>query len=203
MLNITISSRNLAAFASCIFYKIFKSYSFLFFLIFIGINSSFGQGQFGGKVAILDGAGNTTWYNMTSQTCDGAGTGNLTNGNINATTTYLGDRMFIGGNVLTFGYGSSGDRGELRWSYYVVGGTQSYNSYFQLPYANNTVCGGGSNKKYEYVPNINNNLVQATATGSYRLDVDLRGNNNGVIHNVYTSGNYIAFNVLALGNPTS
>ena len=117
--------------------KLFQKMLFIFLMNIIGY-ASFGQGQFGGKVSILDNSGITTWYNTNSQTCDGAGTGNLSSGNITmATPTYLGDKLYIGGNVLTFGFGASGDIGQLRWQFYPVGGTApGYNAYFTLPFNN-------------------------------------------------------------------
>ena len=82
------------------FYTCKKS---IFTIVFL-LASLFGfsQGQFGGKVAVLEPSG-TTWYNTTSQACDGAGTGNLSSANITASTTlYQGDKIYLGGNVLTF-----------------------------------------------------------------------------------------------------
>ncbi len=72
--------------------------------------SVMGQGVFGGKVAVMDAGNTTIWYNMNSESCDGAGTGNLsTASGITTLNAYLGDRYFMGGNVLTWGFGSSGN----------------------------------------------------------------------------------------------
>ena len=179
----------------------------LFFLVFlinlVGFTSN-AQGQFGGKVAVMNGANTTTWYNTNSQTCDGSGVGNLSTGNPTAISAYVGDKFYLGGNVLTFSFGSTNDKGELNYRYYLVGsGAPSWSGWITLPYANNTVCGGGVNKKYEFVPVSGTNTMQTTAAGSYRLDVDLRGDNNGSISSVYSSGNYIPFTVSALNTPSS
>ena len=81
----------------------------------------FAQGQFGGKVAVLQGTtGVTTWFNTNDQACDGAGTGNLSSGNTSAYTAYLGDKFYMGGNTLTFGFPASNDGSFLQWRYYVV-----------------------------------------------------------------------------------
>ena len=189
-----------------------KHFAFLQFLkfttvicFFLPAQFTFGQGVFGGKVAVLNGAGSTTYYNTNAQVCDGAGTGNLSTGNATAISAFLGDKFYIGGNVLTFGFGSSGDIGQIRYRYYEVGTTApAYpGSYITLPYANNTVCGGGSNKKYELIPVSGTNTIQATATGNYRLDADLRGNNGGPTFTQFTSGNYIPFTVSALNDPSA
>jgi len=199
----TIKFSDFVSTAKCTISENLKWFLLFLSMLVAGISTSYSQGQFGGKVAVMDGLGNQTWYNMTSQTCDGTGTGNLSSGNPSAVSCYLGDKFYLGGNVLTYGFGSSGDKGELRYNYYAVGGSGTYSNFITLSYANNTVCGGGSNKKYELIPVSGTNVVQATGTGNYRLDVDLRGNNNGSIYSVYTSGNYIPFTVNALGNPTS
>ncbi|MCX6171639.1 MAG: T9SS type A sorting domain-containing protein [Flavobacterium sp.] len=166
--------------------------------------SGFAQGQFGGKVAVLQGTtGTTTWYNTTSQSCDGAGTGNLSTGNTSSYTAYLGDKLYMGANTLTYGFPSSGDGSFLQWRYYVVGGTApAFGTALTLPFSSSGVCSSGSNKKYEYVPNTGANSVHCTAAGSYRLDVNLVAYQNGNNYTVYTSGNYIPVTVNALGNPT-
>ena len=163
------------------------------------------QGQFGGKVAVLQGTtGITTWFNTNSQACDGAGTGNLSSGNTSAYTTYLGDKFYMGANTLTFGFPASNDGSFLQWRYYVVGGAApSFGTALTLPFSSSGVCSSVSNKKYEYVPNTGANSVHCTATGSYRLDVNLVAYQNGNNYTVYTSGNYIPVTVNALGNPTS
>ena len=106
----------------------------LFSLLILCING-FGQGVFGGKIAVLQGSTNTTtWFNTSSQSCDGAGTGNLSSSNTSAYTAYLGDKFYLGGNTLTYGFPSSGDGSFLQWRYYVVGGVApSYSSSLTLP----------------------------------------------------------------------
>ena len=64
------------------------------------IGNAWGQGVFGGKVAVMDAGSSAIWYNMNSQTCDGAGTGNLSSASgITTLNAYLGDKYFMGGNV--------------------------------------------------------------------------------------------------------
>ena len=175
----------------------------LIFSSFLNIKG-FGQGVFGGKVAVMDGASSTIWWNTNAQTCDGPGTGNLSTANATTYNAYLGDRFYMGGNVLTFGFPASGDGAFLEWRYYLVGSSApAWNPALILPYANNTVCSGGGNKKYEYVPVFGSNIVQCTNVGNYRLDVNLVGFQNSINYPVFVSGNYIPFSVSALDNPAS
>ncbi len=163
-----------------------------------------GQGVFGGKVAVMDAGSTTIWYNMNSESCDGAGTGNLsTASGITTLNAYLGDRYFMGGNVLTWGFGSSGNGAFLQWRVYTVGGSApSWGSALNLPYNSAGVCSNGSNKKFEKVPVLNENSFQCTSTGSLRLDVLLNGYQSGANYDVYTSGYYIPITVTALTAPT-
>jgi hypothetical protein len=176
----------------------------IFFLFLFFNHQLFAQGVFGGKVAVMDEASSVIWWNTNSQTCDGAGSGNLSTGNATSYNAFLGDRFYMGGNVLTYGFPPTNDGAFLQWRYYIVGGAApAWSSALNLPYANNTVCGGGSNKKYEYLPVFGSNIVQCTAVGNYRLDVNLVGYQNSNNYSVYESGNYIPFSVSALSNPTS
>jgi hypothetical protein len=176
----------------------------LFVFLFLATKSVMGQGVFGGKVAVMDAGSTTIWYNMNGESCDGAGTGNLsTASGITTLNAYLGDRYFMGGNVLTWGFGSSGNGAFLQWRVYTVGGSApSWGSALNLPYNSAGVCSNGSNKKFEKVPVLNENSFQCTSTGSLRLDVLLNGYQSGTNYDVYTSGNYIPITVTALTAPT-
>jgi len=173
-------------------------------LLLLVNESVLGQGVFGGKVAVMDAGSTTIWYNMNSESCDGAGTGNLSAASgITTLNAYLGDKYFMGGNVLTWGFGSSGNGAFLQWRVYTVGGSApAWGSALDIPYNSAGVCSNGSNKKFEKVPVLNENSFQCTSTGSLRLDVLLKGYQSGTNYDVYTSGNYIPITVTALTAPT-
>jgi len=180
---------------------------FLFaYLVFFGDFFAYGQGVFGGKIAILDNAGSTTWWNTNSQTCDGAGTGNLSNANATAYSCFQGDRFYLGGNVLTWGFNTNYGA-FMQWRYYLVGsGAPSWGTALNFSSGSFTsgVCSSGTNIKIERLPdNSSSNYIQCTNTGNYRLDVLLSGYNNSVNYNQYTSGNYIPFTVNPLNTPVS
>jgi hypothetical protein len=166
---------------------------------------SYSQGVFGGKVAVLGQNGQSTYFNTNSQTCDGAGTGNLSSSNPTAYTAYLGDKFYMGGNVLTFNFNTNYGA-FLQWRFYVVGGSApSYGTALNFSGGTFTsgVCSGSNNIKIEQVPISGSNAIQCTSVGNYRLDANLVGYNNGTNYIAFLSGNYIPFTVNALGDPTS
>ena len=186
-----------------------KYYNFIvitFITIICGLSSkTYSQGVFGGKIAVLDKTSTTTFFNVNSQTCDGAGTGNLSSGNATAYTAYQGDKYYLGGNVLSFGFNSNYGA-FMQWQYYVVGGSApGYGTALNFSGGTFTggVCSSGSNIKIEQLPVSGSNTVQCTTVGNFRLDVNLVGYNNGNNFTAFISGNYIPFTVNALGNPTS
>ena len=183
---------------------------FTAFLLQVSI-FTFGQGVFGGKVDVLDPTGTSTFFNTNGQTCDGAGTGNLSSSNASAYSSFLGDKYYLGGNVLTYGF-TTNYGAFMKWRYYVVGGTApAYGA--ALNFGNNGatftsgVCSNGTNIKIEYLANASSSFyIQCTTIGSYRLDIDLEGYNGsspGVNYPQYVSGNYIPFTVSALNTPSS
>jgi hypothetical protein len=167
---------------------------------------SYSQGVFGGKVAVLGQNGQSTYFNTNSQTCDGSGTGNLSSSNPPAYTAYLGDKFYMGGNVLTFNFNTNYGA-FLQWRFYVVGGSApSYGTALNFSGGTFTsgVCSGSNNIKIEQVPISGSNAIQCTSVGNYRLDANLVGYNNGTNYTAFLSGNYyIPFTVNALGDPTS
>ena len=121
-------------------------------------NNVHSQGTFGGKIGILY-RGITTWYNTDGQACDGTGSGNLSIGNEMTHGNYvLGDYMNFGANVLVYDWRFlCNDEGRLRYrfdselAFLGPDPTHSlYSSVVSLPWSSDGVCGGPSNKKYEY-----------------------------------------------------
>lgn len=178
---------------------------YLLLLVFLGLIGISAQGVFGGKIAVRDPSNTVTWFNTNGQTCDGAGTGDLSASNAPTYNAYLGDRFFLGANVLTFNFPSSNDGAFLQWKFYNVGGAapSSWDATLTLPYNSSGTCGNYNNKKYEYQPNTGSSYkVQCNSIGNFRLDVNLVGYQNGENYTQFQSGNYIPITVSALENPS-
>ena len=180
-------------------------------------NNVYSQGTFGGKIGIMY-RGATTWYNTDAQACDGAGSGNLSAGNEMTHGDYvLGDYMNFGANVLVYDWCFlCHDEGRLRYRFdsdlAFLGpdpGHALYSSVVSLPWSSDGVCGGPSNKKYEYVPWTGANALQFTEPGLMRMNIFLTGYGDpfgpdGITHfDSELSGNGLLFTVIEPTDPSS